>query len=161
MELGYDSDLLHNLPPELLRSFCGVGNPFAIGSLERGSVVLDIGCGAGFDLLVAHRQVGGTGRVCGVDLTEEMIMRAQANLAGAGISDIELKQVDGDAIPYAEASFDVVISNGVINLSPCKQELFAEIIRVLKPGGRLQFADIVLETELPSHLLGSLEAWSQ
>lgn len=138
-----------------------MGNPFAIAPIEPGSAVLDIGCGAGFDILVARLQVGDSGRVCGIDLTKEMVIRARTNLAKSGYHDVVIKHVNDDAIPYAESSFDVVISNGVINLSPCKEELFAEVHRVLKPGGRLQFADIVLERELPGHLAGSLEAWSQ
>jgi arsenite methyltransferase len=160
-KLGYDQGLLNSLPPELLSSYCGVGNPFGIARIEPGSAVLDIGCGAGFDLLVARLQVGDSGRVSGIDLTEEMIARARANLTRAGFGDVELTHVDGDDIPYTDASFDMVISNGVINLSPDKENLFAEISRVLKAGGRLQFADIALEQELPKHLIGSLEAWSQ
>lgn len=160
-KLGYDSDLLSSLAPDLLESFCGVGNPFAIAPIEPGSAVLDFGCGAGFDLIVVRRLVGDTGRVCGIDLTREMVDRARSNLMRAGCNDVEINHVDGDEIPYADAVFDVVISNGVINLSPDKGKLFSEIHRMLKPGGRLQFADIVLERELPAHLTGSLEAWSQ
>jgi len=160
-KLGYDQALLKSLAPEMLDAFCGVGNPFAIAPIEPDSAVLDIGCGAGFDLLVARHLVGDSGRVCGIDLTEEMIARARINLARAGLGDVEIKHVEGENIPYTDATFDVVISNGVINLSPDKEKLFAEIHRVLKPGGRLQFADIVLEHELPNHLVGSLEAWSQ
>ena len=123
--------------------------------------MLDIGCGAGFELLIARRQTGDDGRVCGIDLSEEMICRANANLAEVGITDVEIKHVTADKIPYDNDSFDVVLSNGVINLSPCKQDLFAEIHRVLKPGGSLQFADIVLEQDLPGHLADSPDAWSQ
>ncbi len=160
-KLGYDPDLLSSLAPELIASFCGVGNPFSIEQIEPGSAVLDIGCGAGFDLIVARKLAGGSGRVCGIDLTSEMVARAKSNCSAAGFDDVEIKQVEGEAILYPDNTFDVVISNGVINLSPDKEKLFGEIHRALKPGGRLQFADIVLERELPTNLVGSLEAWSQ
>ena len=159
--LRYDSDIIKSAAPSLLDSFCGVGNPFSLGKIHHGEIVLDLGCGAGFDLFVASRLVGENGRVCGVDLTEQMVERAKNNLAGANISNVEIKKVDSESIPYADNTFDVVISNGVINLSPSKNICFKEIFRVLKPGGRLQFADVVLENALPADLSGSLEAWSQ
>ncbi len=123
--------------------------------------MLDIGSGAGFDLYVANRLGGESGRVCGIDLTREMVDLARKNLAEAGMSNIEIIHVSSEEIPYGDNTFDTVISNGVINLSPCKQELFQEIFRVLKNDGKLQFADVVLEKELPGALVGSLEAWSQ
>ena len=159
--LGYDPTLVQNAPPGLIESFCGVGNPFSLGRIERGDVILDYGSGAGFDLFVASSLVGETGRVCGVDLTEQMVERSRNNLADAHISNVEIRKVDSENIPYADATFNVVISNGVINLSPGKNVCFREIYRVLKPGGRLQFADVVLENEMPSQLSGSIEAWSQ
>jgi SAM-dependent methyltransferase len=159
--LGYDPDIIRDAAPSLLESFCGVGNPFSLGKIQPGDAVLDLGCGAGFDLFVASRLVGDSGRVCGVDLTEEMVERAKDSLAGANISNVEIKKVDSENIPYADSTFDVVISNGVINLSPNKNICFREIYRVLKSGGRLQFADVILENALPEDLTGSLEAWSQ
>lgn len=147
--------------PSLLKSFCGVGNPFSLGEILPGNNLLDIGSGAGFDLYVAKRLVGEGGRVCGIDLTREMVDRARNNLAESGMNNIEITHVSSEEIPYHDDTFDTVISNGVINLSPCKQELFKEIFRVLKNGGKLQFADVVLEKELPGTLVGSLEAWSQ
>lgn len=159
--LGYDPEILADMPPDLLNAFCGVGNPFPLGEIRPGSKVLDIGCGAGFDLIVASRLTGPHGRVYGIDLTREMLGRAAENLEKTGTANVSLSQVDTEAIPFNDSMFDVVLSNGVINLSPFKQELFKEIHRVLQPGGRLQFADIVLEQELPAALAGSLEAWSQ
>ncbi len=110
---------------------------------------------------MASKLVGGKGRVCGIDLTEEMVQRAKENLTLAEVINFEIKKVDSENIPYHDNSFDVVISNGVINLSPKKEATFKEIYRVLRPGGKLQFADIVLENELPDSLAGSAEAWSQ
>ncbi len=159
--LGYDPAIIKSAAAGLLESFCGVGNPFSLGKIGHGDVVLDLGCGAGFDLFVAGRLVGESGRVCGVDLTEQMVERSKKNLADANISHVEIRKVNSEHLPHKDASFDVVISNGVINLSPNKNLCFQEIYRVLKPGGRLQFADVVLEHEMPADLSGSLEAWSQ
>lgn len=159
--LGYDRALIQSAPPQLLGSFCGVGNPFSVGEIRRGSAILDVGCGAGFDMYVASRLAGDQGRVCGIDLTDDMASLARNNLAKAGISNAEVKTADTEHIPYPDHSFDVVISNGVINLSPSKQTVFMEIYRVLKPAGTLQFADVVLEKDLPASLAGSAEAWSQ
>ncbi len=159
--LGYDPSILKNIRGELLNAFCGVGNPFSVGEIKQGDVVLDIGSGAGFDLLVASRLAGPDGKVYGIDLTREMIERAKENLAKADASNVAIVQVESEEIPFNDAMFDVVISNGVINLSPCKADLFKEIYRVLKPGGRLQFADIMAEKEIPQEMTGSLEAWSQ
>ena len=159
--LGYDAAVIERAGPAFLESFCGVGNPFSLGPIRPGEAVLDFGCGAGFDLFVAHTLVGEEGRVCGVDLTKDMADRARENLARAGASNFEVKLVDSETIPYADHTFDVVISNGVINLSPDKAACFKDILRVLKPGGRFQFADVVSEKELPAELAGSPEAWSQ
>ncbi len=159
--MGYDPAVIESAPARFIESYCGVGNPFSLGKINPGSAILDFGCGAGFDLFVAGKLVGENGRVCGIDLTEEMVQRASENLTLAGVANFEIKKVDSEAIPYDNHSFDVVISNGVINLSPSKQTTFREIYRVLKPGGKLRFADVVLENELPPNLAGSAEAWSQ
>lgn len=159
--LGYDPVYIREATKSLLKSFCGVGNPFSLGDIQAGNNVLDIGSGAGFDIYVANRLVGESGRVCGIDLTREMVDLARKNLAESGMNNIEIIHVSSEEIPYNNNTFDTVISNGVINLSPCKQELFQEIFRVLKNDGKLQFADVVLEKELPGTLVGSLEAWSQ
>lgn len=159
--MGYDPAVLDSAYARFFESSCGVGNPFSLGNIGSGATVLDFGCGAGLDLFIAGRLVGDGGKVCGIDLTEDMVVRARENLVLAGLTNFEIKKVDSEIIPYDEHSFDVVISNGVINLSPHKENSFAEIYRVLKPGGALQFADVVLENDLPVSLAGSAEAWSQ
>ncbi len=159
--MGYDTAVIEAAPEQFFESSCGIGNPFSLGMIKPGSALLDFGCGAGFDLFVAGRLVGEKGRVFGIDLTEEMVQKARENLTLAGVVNFEVRKVDSDIIPYDGISFDVVISNGVINLSPDKGIAFKEIYRVLKPKGKLCFADVVLEGELPADLAGSAEAWSQ
>ncbi len=159
--MGYDPSVIETAPAQFFESSCGVGNPFSLGVIKPGSALLDFGCGAGFDLFVASKMVGEKGRVFGIDLTEEMVQKARKNLTLAGVTNFEVKKVDSDIIPYDDNSFDVVISNGVINLSADKQTAFKEIYRVLKPSGKLRFADVMLENELPANLAGSAEAWSQ
>ncbi len=159
--LGYDPALIDAALPSLLESFCGVGNPFSLFPIQPGSVILDVGCGAGFDLSVAARLTGPEGMVHGVDLTEAMAARARENLHKAGIANVRVQQVGSESLPFKDNTFDAVISNGVINLSPDKETLFCEINRVLKPGGWFGFADVVLEKELPQGMAGSAEAWSQ
>lgn len=161
MALGYPESVLTDMDESVIDSFCGVGNPLAIMEVEPGSDLLDIGCGAGCDLIMARKLLGAEGRVCGIDLTPAMLARARENCDAMGCDDIELALVESEKIPYADNSFAVVISNGVINLSPHKLKLFREIHRVLRPGGRLQFADIVLEKELPQDLAAGIDSWAQ
>lgn len=160
MLLGYDSGLLAGLPDPIIDGFCGVGNPWAIAPVAPGAAILDIGCGAGFDLVVASRLIGGSGRVLGTDLTREMIERARQSIRLAGATNVEAELVEDERVPAADSTFDVVVANGVFNLSPDKPRLFAEIVRVLKPGGRLQFADIILEKPLSLEMAGSAGSWS-
>jgi ubiquinone/menaquinone biosynthesis C-methylase UbiE len=158
--LGYDISFLDDMSHELVESFCGVGNPFTLGAINPGETVLDIGCGAGYDLFVASRLTGSKGKVMGIDLTPEMKQKARKNLEHEGVSDYELYLAGSEDIPLKDEIIDVVISNGVLNLSPMKEKSFREIYRVLKPGGRLQFADIVLKEDLPDKIANSLDAWS-
>lgn len=160
-KLGYDAATIKAAGQELLDSFCGVGNPFSLGPVRSGEIVLDIGCGAGFDLFVAAGLVGKNGRACGIDLTLEMVNKASRMLTRAGVTNFEIEIADAAVIPYNDDTFDLVMSNGVINLSPNKDTCFKEILRVLKPGGRIQFADVVLEQDLPQGVANSAEAWSQ
>jgi len=158
--LGYDDEVLATAPSTLLKSFCGVGNPLALSEIAEGEIVLDIGCGSGLDLYVAGRQVGPHGRVHGIDSTPEMVALATENIARCRSENVEVRCAESESLPYDEGHFDVVMSNGVLNLSPEKERSFGEIFRVLKPGGRLQIADIVLDEALPEEIVGSLEAWS-
>lgn len=160
LALGYEPGWLSLLPPATLATFCGVGNPFHLGAMHPGEAVLDIGCGAGVDLFVAHHFVGARGRVCGVDITAEMVAHAQSALRHAHLPHITVQRSSAEALPFKDATFDVVISNGVLNLSPMKSQAFAEIARVLKPHGRFQWADLVVREALPADVVDSLDAWS-
>lgn len=158
--LGYAPHFIQSAPNELLELFCGVGNPFSQGDIHPDEVVLDVGCGGGFDLFCASLMIGPTGKAFGIDLTPEMAKRARENLAKAGASMTEVRVASSEKIPFDDDMFDVVISNGVLNLSPLKEASFGEIHRVLKSGGRFQFADMVLREELPAEKTVA-KAWSQ
>lgn len=150
----YDSDDIAALPGDAVVNSFGCGNPLAFSAVQAGDVVLDLGSGAGIDLLLAAKKVGSSGRVIGVDMTEAMLARARENIAAAGLDNVEVRQGVIEELPVEEASVDWVISNCVINLSPEKPRVFAEIARVLKPGGRMLVSDIVAEG-LPPELAGN------
>ena len=158
--LGYSADELAALPSDCTASFAGVGNPLAIGQIRAGETVLDIGCGAGMDLLLAARRTGPAGHAIGVDMTDAMIERARKSAAEADMPQVEIRKGDATSLPVADDSVDVVISNGVLNLVPEKERGFAEIIRILKPGGRLHLADIALDVELPEDALRNIDLWT-
>jgi arsenite methyltransferase len=158
--LGYDAGELATLPPDCTASFAGIGNPLAIGRIQAGETVLDVGCGAGMDLLLSARRVGPAGRAIGVDMTDAMVERANKSAAEAGLGQVEIRKGDATALPVADHSVDVVSSNGVLNLVPEKERGFAEIIRVLKPGGRLHLADIALDVELPEEARRNVDLWT-
>lgn len=158
--LGYEPTMVEAIADDTMRTFCGVGNPYALGALNRGDAVLDVGCGAGVDLLVAARLVGPDGQVSGLDITPEMVERARANVSQAGAPNVKVTVGAAEAMPFEDECFDVVVSNGALNLSPLKDQTYREIYRVLRPGGRLQFADIVLKEDLAPEVVGNLDAWS-
>jgi arsenite methyltransferase len=158
--LGYDATELAQLPESVTASFAGIGNPHLVQRLEAGAVVLDMGCGAGTDLLLAARQVGPTGRAIGVDMTDAMVARAAAGAKAAGLSNVDVRLGDATALPVDDGSVDVVISNGVFNLVPDKDRALAEIFRVVRPGGRLQLADIVLGAELDEAAKRDVDLWT-
>lgn len=158
--LGYDAIELSALPPDCTASFAGIGNPHLIGPPREAETVLDIGCGAGMDLLIAARGVGPRGRAIGVDMTDEMVGRARRSAKAAGLHQVEVRKGDATALPVEDASVDLVISNGVLNLVPEKEKAFAEIVRVLRPGGRLQLADIALDVELSEDIRRNIDLWT-
>ena len=158
--LGYDEEELAALPADVTSSFAGIGNPHLIARIPPGAVVLDVGCGAGTDLILAARRTGPGGRAIGVDMTEEMRRRAAQGAAAAGLTNVEVRDGDATRLPVDDASIDVVISNGVLNLVPEKERAIAEIARVLRPGGRVQIADIVIEEVLPESALRDVDLWA-
>lgn len=159
-KLGYPMDQVDALPDSIVESFAGVGNPFALGELKKGEVVLDLGSGSGFDSILALRQVGPTGRVIGIDMTPAMIEKARANAAMLGHNQVEFREGMLEDLPVADDSVDVIISNGVLNLTPDKEKALAEAFRVLKPGGRLQLADIVVERDVGDEARNNLDLWT-
>jgi arsenite methyltransferase len=158
--LGYDAAELAALPVEVTSSFAGVGNPHAIRRIASGATVVDVGCGAGTDLLIAARRAGGRGRAIGVDMTEAMRQHATAGAAACGLDNVDVRNGDATRLPVDDRSVDVVISNGVLNLVPEKQRAVAEIARVLKPGGRVQIADIIIGEVLPDSALRDIDLWT-
>ncbi len=158
--LGYAAAEVDLLPRPAVESFAGTGNPFTMGRLRPGETVLDIGSGAGFDTLLAARQVGSSGRVIAVDMTEAMLGRTREGAQALGLANVEARLGYAEALPVQDRSIDVVISNGVINLTPDKVAVMEEIRRVLKPGGRIQIADIVVHLEVPQDARDDIELWS-
>jgi ubiquinone/menaquinone biosynthesis C-methylase UbiE len=135
-------------------------NHWTLGHAEPGSVVLDLGCGAGTDLLIAAQMVGSEGRVIGVDMTPAMLERAGSSARAMGLANVELHESLIETLPLDDASVDCVISNGVIDLIPDKEAVFAEIDRVLRPGGRLQLADVVIHTEVSEDARERIDLWT-
>ena len=158
-DLDYPPELA-NVPEASVESFAGVANHFVLGRLEDGATVLDLGCGAGTDLLIAARMVGPEGKAIGIDMTPAMLERARQSAEDMGLDNVELHEGLIESLPLDDESVDVVISNGVIDLVPDKDAVFAEIDRVLRPGGRLQIADVVIHKEVSGDARKRIDLWT-
>ncbi len=159
--LNYDPQIIQALPERVAAAYCGVGNPFALGPIHSGEAILDIGCGAGVDSLIAAKLSGPSGKVTGIDLVPEMLSRAKENARLVGAENVEFMEGSAEDLPFPDASFDTVISNGVFNLVVDKVKALGEVFRVLKPGGRFMLADQVLAGELPKETRARIENWAK
>lgn len=158
--LGYADADVDRLPESSIASFAGTGNPFSMGDLHPGETVVDIGSGAGFDTLQAALKVGASGRVIAVDMTPAMRKKAAAGASALGLTNVDVRDGFLEELPVADGTVDVVISNGVLNLTPDKEAVMREVYRVLKPGGRFQVGDIVVHIDVPQEAKDDVELWS-
>ena len=158
-DLGYPEELA-NVPEAAAESFAGVANPWAMGRLAPGERVLDLGSGAGTDSLVAAQMVGEQGHVTGIDMTQEMLAKARAAAVEMGARNVEFVEGEAERLPFPDASFDVVISNGVIDLVPDKDAVFTELFRVLVPGGRIQIADVTIQNPVSAEGRRNIDLWT-
>jgi SAM-dependent methyltransferase len=158
--LGYDEALVARMPDRAVEAFAGVGNPFSLGTLRAGERVVDLGSGGGFDCFIAADQVGTEGRVVGIDMTQEMLSRSRATAEAMGLRHVEFREGIIEDLPVDDGWADAVISNGVINLCADKRRVFTEIMRVLRPGGRLQFADIASGKPIPEAAIRNIDLWT-
>jgi arsenite methyltransferase len=158
-DLGYPPELA-NVPETAVRSFAGVANPWQLGRLKAGERVLDLGSGAGTDSLVAAQMVGEHGHVTGIDMTPEMLERARRSAEAMGAVNVEFVEGEVETLPFPDESFDVVISNGVIDLVPDKDAVFREIFRVLEPGGRIQIADVTIQNPVSEEGKRDIDLWT-
>lgn len=158
--LGYADAWIDALPAGAVKSFAGTGNPFSLGEIKTGEHVVDVGSGAGFDTLIAGRLVDPTGHVVGVDMTPEMLKKARDAAAEAGLSHVEFREGYAESLPLPDGWANVVISNGVVNLCPDKSGVFREMYRVLKPGGRIQIGDILVQKPVPESAKQKIDLWT-
>jgi len=158
--LGYEPGIVDALPDRAVESFAGVANPFSLRRLAPGEKVVDVGSGGGFDSFIAAGQVGPGGQVAGIDMTPEMLAKSRHTAEALGLGQVQFREGLAESLPVPGAWADVVISNGVINLCADKQAVFAEIFRVLRPGGRLQFADIAIGRPVPAGALRDIDLWT-
>jgi arsenite methyltransferase len=159
-DLDYPSELLANVPEASCESFAGVANPFSLGPLQPEEDVLDVGCGAGMDTLIAAQMVGPTGSVTGIDMTPEMIAKARGSVAEMVLGNVTIVEGSAEHLPFDDSRFDVVISNGVIDLIPDKDAVFSEITRVLRPGGRIQLADVTIQNPVSEEGKRNIDLWA-
>ena len=158
--LGYTDEMLEGVPESAISRLAGTGNPFALGPLAPGELVVELGCGAGMDTVIASRMVGPSGRVVAIDMTPEMLDEARAAATSAGATNIDFHHGYIEDIPVPDGSADVIISNGVINLAPDKKRVFLEMHRILKAGGRLQIGDIVVQKAVPESAKRNIDLWA-
>jgi SAM-dependent methyltransferase len=158
-DLGYPAELA-NVPESAVESFAGVANPWTMGRLAPGERVLDLGSGAGTDSLVAAQMVGAGGRVTGIDMTAAMLVKARSAATAMGVHNVEFVEGEAERLPFSDAGFDVVISNGVIDLVPDKDAVFAELYRVLAPGGRMQIADVTIQNPVSEEGRREIDLWT-
>ena len=158
--LGYSAEVVDQLPAANVESFAGTGNPFLFGDLREGERVVDVGCGAGFDTLIAAGHVGPSGRVIAVDMTAEMRTKTREGARQLGLANVEVREGFAESLPVNDGWADVVISNGVVNLCPDKRAVFTEMLRVLRPGGRIQIGDILVHKEVPQDAKDDIALWS-
>jgi len=158
-DLGYPEELA-NVPESAAESFAGVANPWTMGRLEPGERVLDLGSGAGTDSLIAAQMVGEEGHVTGIDMTREMLAKARAAAAEMKATNVEFIESEAERLPFPDASFDVIISNGVIDLIPDKDAVFAELFRLLTPGGRMQIADVTIQNPVSAEGRRNIDLWT-
>ena len=158
-DLGYPAELA-SVPESAVESFAGVANPWTMGRLAPNERVLDLGSGAGTDSLVAAQMVGGEGHVTGIDMTAAMLVKARSSAAAMGVTNVEFVDGEAERLPFPDASFDVVISNGVIDLVPDKDAVFAELYRVLEPGGRMQIADVTIQNPVSEEGRRKIDLWT-
>ncbi len=158
--LGYSMDQVDALPPEAVESFAGMGNPLSLGPVHSGETLLDLGSGGGFDCFIAAKTVGPSGQVIGVDMTEAMLEKSRATAREMGLDQVEFRQGLLEELPVPDGSVDVAISNGVINLCTDKYRIFQEIFRILKPGGRLYLADMVVHRPVPDAAKANVDLWT-
>jgi arsenite methyltransferase len=158
-DLGYPPELA-NVPETAVESFAGVANPWEMGRLAAGERVLDLGSGAGTDALVAAQMVGEAGRVTGIDMTSQILAKATSAAAEMGATNVEFVEAEAERLPFEDESFDVVISNGVIDLIPDKDAVFTELYRVLVPGGRMQIADVTIQNPVSAEARRNIELWT-
>jgi SAM-dependent methyltransferase len=158
--LGYPAERIDRIPVVNLTSFAGTGNPFLFGDLRAGERVVDVGCGTGLDTLIAAQQVGPSGKVIAVDMTAEMRQKTQEGAREMGLPNVEVRDGFAETLPVDDGFADVIISNGVVNLCPDKRAVFREMLRVLKPGGRIQIGDILVHKEIPQDSKDDIALWS-
>lgn len=158
--LGYKDEWLDGIPESSIESFAGTGNPFNIGEINSGEIVVDIGCGAGIDSFVAAKKVGSNGKVIGIDMTDAMLTKARKAGEESGFDQVEFRKGHAESLPIENGWADVVISNGVINLTPDKKATFREMARILKPNGRLQIGDILVQKKVPDGAKRKIDLWT-